>query len=123
MKKLLALAGAAALASCAAGSPAYAADDGYNRHQVERQYRNWEHRNDRRDRWERRKHWDNRRRNHDYYSWHYYRPYPSYIYGRCNPVYNVRVVDPYTGRIVCMPRHVYQRYYQDRYGFSIRINL
>jgi hypothetical protein len=121
MKKLLALAGAAALAACAAGSPAYAAErDGYNRHQVENQYRVFNHRDYRHNRG---KHWDRRYRNPDFYSWHYYRAYPSYIYGRCDPRWNVRAIDPYTGRVVCLPRHVYHRYYQDRYGFSIRIDL
>lgn len=55
--------------------------------------------------------YDLNRRGQDYYSWHFFAPYPSYTYGLYCPSYRYVVVnDPYTGRRVCMPRDAYEQY-------------
>lgn len=141
MKKLLAGAVALALASCAAGSPAYAADN--NRPRYEQQHKKQderrEHRSDERrydhhrntpnvtfgvilgnqgyptyGHYERN---DRRWRDSSFLYWRYFRNAPSYYPGRCNPHYTVILRDPYTNRLVCLTRENYSRYrYEMRYN-------
>lgn len=124
MKKFLALAGALTLASCVAGSPAYAEHKDSYEH---RQHDQREHADDRDhhkggfsvrivtqqpyvyDYPNYRYNYDNRYRNDQYMTYRYFSRLPSYYPGRCG--YNTVVVqDPYTQRYVCMPRLDYERY-------------
>ena len=115
-KKLLAAAGAVALASCTTGAPAYAATDGPRYYQKDKGKHRGHYKI-----YRPRDHWNNDRRyrGSQYYSWRYFSRYPSYYPGRCYNNYRTIIVrDPYTGRLVCMPRYDYNRYRLD-----IRITL
>ena len=128
MNKLLAVAGALTLASCVSGSPAYALEN--NHHQsYERNHQGYNNHRTNRD-WNRNnrvwhdpryydRSWDRRYRGSSYWHWRYFYRYPSYYEGVYCPRYSYVIVeDPYTGRLVCMPRNEY-----DRYRIELRINL
>ena len=119
MKVLATFGAASILAACGTTAPAYAAD------RVEASY--YDH-GKKRGHYKRNKH--NRRviivhPRHDRYYPRYgysrniYSRYPSYYRGRCYNDYRTVIVrDPYTGRLVCMPRYDY-----DRYRLQINIRL
>lgn len=59
------------------------------------------------------------KRHHDneYLYWHYFANARSYYAGRCNTYRDVVVQDPFTRRLVCLDRNLYQRYlYERRYN-------
>lgn len=104
MKKILIPLLGLAVAGCSTLSPVYA-DVGYQR-VIGQPHDNGNH-------------YGRYKNQRDYYgrSYGYYSRYPSYYPGRCyNDYYTVIVRDPYTGRLVCMPRYDY-----DRSSINIRI--
>lgn len=108
MKKFLAAFGALALASCGTTAPAYAKPRVEVTISTGQPYYGYDNRG-----YGDYRRYD-RRYNNDYgFYVKYFRNAPSYYSGRCN-YRDVVVRDPYTGRLVCMKRHKYYRYMQER---------
>lgn len=129
MKNLVLGAIALSLATCGgAAAPAYAADHNRQEHRADRKEDRRDHRRD-----DRRDHrrsgiqvrivtptpyvynypnysYGTNTRDDRYLSYKYFRSLPSYYANRCDRFRDVIVQDRYTGRYVCMPNYVYERY-------------